>query len=142
MKNIFKIIGIIILLIACYIIYYMLNMAPQGHGSKAEYYFNEPKFDLENKIDSFLNYDTNVNRLELLSPPNDNYYNEGAYFTITIDSINYCFRYYGDSLDWVNSKDSSMIFIASIKTIGKKKMTEVEKINIVEDKFINKLRND
>lgn len=120
----------------------MWSIIPQGHGSKVEYYFRESKFDLENKIDSFLTYDSNVKRLKLVSNPNDNYYNQEPYFTIIIDSINYCFRYYGDSINWVNTTDSSMIFLVSIKTTGKKKMTDLEKIKIVENTFINKLKKE
>lgn len=114
-------------------------MFPKGHGSKMDYTFRESKFDLETKIDSFLKYDTNVNRMDSVSPPYDNYYNTGGYFTIMIDSVNYCFRYYGDSIDWVNSTDSSMIFLVSIKTLGNIKRTENENIKIVEDEFIKKL---
>ncbi len=128
----------LVIVIGIYFFSTIMRMAPQGHGSDGNYSFSESKVYLESKIDSFIQTNSLVERKNLDPPPNDNYYNQDPYFTITIDSVNFCLRYYGDSLDWSNN-NSSELFIASITTVGSMKYSKEEKIKIVEDKFINKL---
>lgn len=117
-----------------------LDISPQGHGSRASYLFNSSKYALEKRIDSLIEHDQNIVREELYSNPNDNHYNTNGYFTIIIDSTSFCFRYYGDEKNWVSSPDKSEIFIAFIRDIrGQNTRTENECIELVEDKFVNKL---
>lgn len=138
MKNTFKIVAVVLILVISYFSYVLWTWAPQGHGSEANYSYGFSKFELEKKIDSVVNSVPNVSRKELNPPPDDNYYNKDAYFTIIIGGINYSFRYYGDSTDWAEWNNSSEIFIASITDENMNKSDE-EYLQIVEDKFIKKL---
>ena len=141
MKNAFKIITLIVIsliLVVIYFYYALWKLAPQGHGSKSNYVYNFSKSDLERKVDSVIRFDPIVSRKKLDPYPHDNYYNKDGYFTIILDGIQYCFRYYGDSTYWAESKNSSKIFIASITDVDDTKSAE-ECIEMVENKFIKKL---
>lgn len=145
MKTSLKIVLIIIALFISVILFGVYNLyriAPQGHGSQANYLFNESKFELEKRIDSIIKNDPALRRKEMDPSPEDNYYNKGAYFTIIIDSTSFCLRYYGDSTHWSNSSKSSEIFIASMRSLRNTKMKKEEYLNIIENNFINKLKNN
>ena len=47
-----------------------------------------------------------------------------------------------DSTHWSNSSNSSEIFIASMRNLRNTKMKKEEYLNIIENNFINKLKNN
>jgi hypothetical protein len=138
MKNVLILLVALLIFVGGFFTYSMYQLIPQGHGSKASYSFKKSKDELKSKIDSLIQADALIKRKKLNKPPDDNYYNEDPYFTVCIDSINFCFRYFGDSLNW-SKNSTSEIFIASIRTVGSIKYSKEEKLKIVEDKFVKKL---
>jgi hypothetical protein len=139
MKNILIFILFLVGLVTIYFTYNLFRLAPQGHGSHANYKFHMSKFDLEKRIDSLIEADKKLERKKLEKPPNDNYYNEGAYFTIITGGASFCFRYSGNSEDWKNSPDSSEIFIASYHNFEKNEKRKKEYFKLIETNFIYKL---
>lgn len=143
MKNLLKIITLVILVVLIYFaynLYRLYRLAPNGAKAYSTYSFPNSKYYLENKIDSLVQFDKKIFRNQLDDNPTDKFYNIGRYFTINIDSVDFIFRYKGDSLDWVNSKDSIKIFLTSINSFKKRKLSNEEKLKIVEEQFINRLR--
>ena len=139
-KRILLYVGLGILLLLMFMINTVVTLTPEGHGSRRSYVFNKSKYELEEGIDSILISDSIVNRKSLAAPPYNNYYNENGYFTIVIDSIDFCFRYYGDSLEWIESRDSSSIFLVSMIPLNGKLISEENEFKLVENHFINKLK--
>lgn len=141
MRNMLKVIVAVIFLLLSIFIYVLWKWVPQGHGSVSNYSFNFSKIELEHKIDSVIKLYPNLSRKPLEPHPNDNYYNKNEYFTIIIEEIQYCFRYYGDSTEWADSNNNSEIFIASITDTNHEKShkKDEEYLKIIENKFIKKL---
>jgi len=136
MKIKFKPFGFLI--IVC-VVFYSCNLAPGTHGSIKEYVFNISKYNLQVRVDSVIVSSSSVDRLDDdVNSADHNYYNTDPYFTIIIDNVNYCFRYYGDSLNWDFDK-STEIFIVSITDYNKSNSVKKKHIEIVEKEFIYKL---
>jgi len=142
MKTLFIIIGGAILLGLMWFVHDMLSIAPQGAKAYSSYSFPGSKYYLENKIDSLVHNDANIFREEKGDNPTAEFYNTGRYFTINIDSVDFCFRYKGDSLDWANSQDSIKIFLTSINSFKERKLSREEKLDRVDELFIKKLRKN
>jgi hypothetical protein len=143
MKKLLKITTLVILVVLIYFaynFYRLYSLAPNGAKAYSTYSFPNSKYYLENKIDSLIQFDKKIFRNQLDNSPTAKFYNTGRYFTVNIDSVDFIFRYRGDSLDWVNSKDSIKIFLTSINSFKKRKLSNEEKLQIVEEQFINKLR--
>ena len=140
MKTVLKVGLLIIIVVGIFLFWFVNQLAPKGHGSDGGYVFQESKYDLEKLVDSILQLDSGVFR-KPFSPPSidDNYYNTNGYFTVIADSVEYTFRYYGDSLEWHTSKDSSEIFIASITEYSKVERPKYELKELIEERFVNKL---
>jgi hypothetical protein len=138
MNRMLKIVLGLVLLVITFFIYWVYDFLPQGHGSHSNYEFDVSKDIVKRRIDSLLFYDKDVIGIKMVTPPDDNYYNIDPYFTVIIDSIQYCFRYKGDSTDWVNPNVE--LFIASIANKGyRKDLTKVDYLEHVETKFVKKL---
>ena len=145
MKKLLKIITIVILvglIYFAYNLYGLYRLAPNGTKAYSTYSFPNSKYYLENKIDSLVQFDKRIFRNEVNSNSTAKFYNTGSYFTINIDSVDFVFRYKGDSLDWINSNDSIKIFLTSINSLKKKKLSNEEKLKIVEEEFINRLKEN
>lgn len=143
MKKLLKIITLVILVVLIYFaynLYRLYRIAPNGAKAYSTYSFPNSKYYLENKIDSLVQFDKKIFRNQLDDNPTAKFYNTGRYFTINIDSVDFIFRYKGDSLDWVNSKDSIKIFLTSINSFKKKKLSNEEELKMVEEQFIKRLR--
>ena len=143
-KNEKQIAGIALLfaLLTISFFYDIYNFFPQGHGSIVTYSFEIPKYKLEQKVDSLISNSEDVKRKQLsqndIEYYDDNYYNTGGYFTVYIDRIELCYRYYGDSAYWSNSPNESAFFLVSVNSEDNEKGIE-EIIKLSEDKFVNKL---
>ena len=120
-------------------LYFLYQLAPNGTKAYSTYTFPISKYYLEKRIDSLILFDKKILRTVLDNDPTEKFYNTGRYFTINIDSIEYIFRYKGDSLDWDNSKHIE-IFLTSINSSKKRTQSDKEKLEIVQKIFIDKLR--
>jgi len=141
MKKLFKIITLVVLFgLICFTIF-LSNLAPNGSKPYSTYIFPLSKNALENEIDSLIQADKTIFRNKNFDSTSK-FYDKGRYFTINIDSVEFIFRYKGDSLDWKNSQDSIRIFLTSMNSFQKKNLLNEQKFEIVEERFLKKLRTN
>ena len=118
----------------------LYNLAPRGEKPYSTYSFPNSKHYLENKIDSLIDFDEKIIRKVVDIDATSEFYNTGNYFTIKIDSLEYTFRYIGDSIIWKNATNISKIHLVSINSLRNKELSNAEKLKIVEEQFIKKLK--
>lgn len=140
MKKTLKIPILFVLFMLIYFAFNLYRLAPNGTKAFSVYSFSVSKNTLENEIDSLVLYDKKIFRDTANVDSTEKFYNTASYFTVAIDSLEFTFRYEGDSLYWKKSKEGIKIFLTSINSNNKTNLSNDEKLKIIEKEFLAKVK--